>query len=193
MASIVNGGLEEVAPSQTTVFFVQPLPTIHRAWHGHRMDPSLRHPVRICLREKFLGQPLRRPAGAVETDNLPGLAVAHNDEKIAANTVHHRLHYRQRRVGRNRRIDRIPTPRQNLRAGLRSQCLARRGNAALRNHHRSGLRTVLRECGHGHDDNECEAAKDVLRHRVTSILRVRQHPLVELVRNQDAICLGEAR
>ena len=85
-----------------------------------------------------------RPAAGVDAGELVGLRVPHQSKQVAARPVHHGFHDAQDRIGGDGGIHGRTAARQNLRAGLRRQCLRGGDDAARRDHHGAGLRTILR-------------------------------------------------
>ena len=73
----------------------------------------------------LVAQPERRTAAAVEAVKFVVLRAVNDREKIAADAVRNRFHQAERRVGRDRGIDRAAAAFQNIEPNLRRRRHAR--------------------------------------------------------------------
>ena len=97
-----------------------------------------------------------RGARGVQARQLAGLRIPVEDEQIAADAVHHRLHHGQHGVGGDGGVDRGASARQNLRRGLRGQRLAGGRDPLLRDHLRAAVVASLGGERGAWDQQDCE-------------------------------------
>ena len=85
-----------------------------------------------------VAQAERRTAAAVDSVELVLLRAVNDGEEIATDAVRNRLHQTERRVGRDRGIDRAAAAFQNVEPDLRGQRHAGANHAVPRQHFRAG-------------------------------------------------------
>ena len=109
---------------------MQRVPTGDRSRHGDGVNAALRH-LRVAARlQQRRRQPRRRAAARVEAVERAGLRVIDDGEQIAADAVRLRFDEAHHRIGRDRRVNRVAAPLQDLHSCLRRQWLTG-GNDAV--------------------------------------------------------------
>jgi len=142
---IVNRRRQELGKRLCSEAAAQRVPARDSAGHGDRIDAATRHSRHAFGSQELRVQPGGSPSAGIEAVELACLRFIINNEQIAADSVHGRLHQPDRCVGRDRRINGIAATLEHLDAGARRQRMARRYNAQLcRNHGPPNHRTRLR-------------------------------------------------
>ena len=137
---------------------MQSKPAFHRSRNRHAVNALTWHCLYSVLRQKFRIQGFRRWPGRIQTGELPGPGVPVNDEKIAADTRHHRFREPEQGIGGDRSVRGRAPARQHLRSRLRGQDLARGNDPLLADYHGAPVvagHLRMRRCG----TNETQAGK----------------------------------
>jgi hypothetical protein len=151
---IVDGGLENVSPRQAAEFLMQSLPTLYRSGDRYRVDSLCGHGVKIFPLESFDGHSFGRGSAAVVPMQFARLRFVIDDEQIAAQAAHHRLHHAEDGIGRNRRVYCRTAASQYRRTCLRRKGLRGRHDPLAGDNHGACLLTLLRR--KTADDGECQ-------------------------------------
>jgi hypothetical protein len=123
------------------------VPAADGARDGDTVDAVGGHPFNAFAGEKFGGQSLWSRAGTVQSDELAGFGILVNHKQVAAQAGHQGFGYREHGVGGNGGVHRRATLSQDLRAGLRSQHLARGDDSLLADHIGAAITPALRPKG----------------------------------------------
>ena len=139
LLGVPDRGGEERVERHASEPLVQHLPGVGSAGNGDARPPPLGERGVSGRAQRLGGQRPRGGTGCVQA--VQRLAVPHDCEGVAADTVRRRFDHGQGDRGSQRRIDRAAAGSQYREAGLRSQRLARRDHPAGRQH-RTALRRV---------------------------------------------------